>query len=43
MKGLVLGVYTESSDGCSKAVSYTKSFKEVDQKFNGQLTELLEV
>lgn len=41
MKGLVLGVYTESSDECSKIASFTPSFKDVDKQFNGQLSELL--
>lgn len=41
MKGLVLGVYTESSDNCNKVTSYTTSFKELDKKSNGHLTEIL--
>lgn len=41
MKGVVLGVYTESSNDCSQIVSYTKSFQEVDEKTNGQLAEIL--
>lgn len=41
MKGVVLGVYTKSCDAYNEVVSYTKSFKDVDSKFNGQLTDIL--
>lgn len=41
MKGLVLGVYTESSDNCNKITSYSSSFKDLDKRYNGQLTEIL--
>lgn len=41
MKGLVLGVYTESSENCNKITSYSSCFKEVDKKYNGQLTQVL--